>query len=200
MTYDYSDAPEQRGDELIPAGTIATVQMTIRPGGASEGGLFTRSKDGQCEMLDLEFVVVDGPHIKRKFWERMVLAGTSDGHAKAVEISRGKLRAILESARGIKPEDMSPEARKARTAELGDFQGICFIAKIGREKGKPKNDGSGESFSDRNILAMVITPDRKDWRAAEQMPRPTSPTNGGAAAVAAVTAPAPIVKPAWAAS
>ena len=120
MTYDYTDAPEQRGNELIPADTVATVQLTIRLGGAGEGGLLKRSQDGGCEMLDCELVVVDGPHMKRKLWERMIISGTTDGHAKAAEISRGKLRAFLESARGIKPNDTSKEARNARTAELGE--------------------------------------------------------------------------------
>src|SRR2546430_1202481 len=118
MAYDYTDAPEQRGDGPIPADTIATVQLTIRPGGAGEGGLLKRSKDGACEMIDAAFVIVDGPHAKRKLWENLVIAGTTDGHAKAAEISRGKLRAMLESARGIKPSDTGAEARKARTAEL----------------------------------------------------------------------------------
>src|SRR5262249_35480207 len=172
MAFDYTDAPEQRGTELIPADTVATVQLTIRPGGAGEGGLLKRSQDGGCEMLDCELVVVDGPYMKHKLWERMIISGTTDGHAKAAEISRGKLRAILESARGIKPNDTSKEAREARTAELGDFDSLRFIAKIGIEKGRPKNDGSGENYADRNTIAAVITPDRKDWHTVEQVPRP----------------------------
>jgi hypothetical protein len=192
MAFDYTDAPEQRGTELIPADTVATVQLTIRPGGAGEGGLLKRSQDGGCEMLDCELVVVDGPYMKRKLWERMIISGTTDGHAKAAEISRGKLRAILESARGIKPNDTSKEAREARTAELGDFDGLRFIAKIGIEKGRPKNDGSGENYADRNTIAAVITPDRKDWHTVEQVPRPAGPVTGNAAVVV------PISKPAWA--
>jgi hypothetical protein len=192
MAYDYTDAPEQRGNEPIPADSVATVQLTIRPGGAGEGGLLKRSQDGGCEMLDCELVVVDGPYMKRKLWERMIISGTTDGHAKAAEISRGKLRAILESARGIKPNDTSKEAREARTAELGDFDGLRFIAKIGIEKGRPKNDGSGENYADRNTIAAVITPDRKDWHTVEQVPRPAGPVTGNAAVVV------PISKPAWA--
>lgn len=184
MAYDYSTAPEQRSN-LIPEGTVATLQSTIRPGGAGEGGLLKRSKDGTCEMLDLEFVVVNGPLVKRKLWERMVINGVTDGHAKAAEISRGRLRAIIESARGIKPSDMGAEARKARTVELGDLDGLRFRAKIGVEKGRPKNDS-------RNTIAMVITPDRKDWHAVEQTPRPTGPIAGDTGAVV------PIIKPAWA--
>ena len=46
MPYDYSNAP--RDVELIPNGTVASVQARIRPGGAGEGGLLKRSKDGSC--------------------------------------------------------------------------------------------------------------------------------------------------------
>jgi hypothetical protein len=188
MAYDYTEAQEQRGD-VIPDGTIATVQMTVRPGGAGEGGLLKRSKDGGCEMLDCEFVVTDGPHVKRKFWENMVIVGTTDGHTKAAEITRGKLRAILESARGIKPNDKGSEARKARTAELSDFDGLCFIVKIGVEKGKG-------DYPDRNVIATVVTPDRKDWHKVEQTPRPASSVADTTPAAAAVVVP--IAKPAWA--
>ena len=197
MAYDYSTAPEQRGTELIPDGTTATLQLSIRPGGAGENGLLKRSKDGGCEMLDLEFVVVAGPQAKRKLWERPIVSGTTDGHAKAAEISRAKLRAILESARGIKPGDVSPEARQARTVELGDFDGLRFIARIGVEKGRPKNDGTGESYADRNTIAAVITPDRANWHAVEQAPQSTgsAPSHTPAAAAPAVV---PIRKPSWA--
>jgi hypothetical protein len=193
MAYDYSDAPEQRGDELIPAGTVATLQMKIRPGGAGEGGMLTRSKDGACEMLDCEYIVVDGPHIKRKLWDRMVLAGTTDGHATASEISHGKLRAMLESARGIKPDDMSDAARKARTADLTDFDGMRFVAKIGIEKGKPRDNG-GDNYPDRNTIAAIITPDKKGWHAVEQAPPSAK------ASPDVVAAPVAITKPAWATS
>ena len=190
--FDYSDAPPQREIELIPEGTIATLQFSIRPGNAGEDGLLRRSQDGLCEMLDVEFAVVDGQFAKRKLWERFVLAGTTDGHAKAIEISRSKLRAILESARGIKPDDISPQARTARTVKLADFEGMRFIGKVGVEKGKDKGNGTG-NYPDRNVLLQVITPDRKNWHAVEQAPPP--PRASGATA----SAPAAISKPTWAA-
>jgi hypothetical protein len=181
--------------ELIPANIIVTLHLTIRAGNAGEDGLLRRSHDGLCEMLDCEFIVVDGQFAKRKLWERFVLAGTADGHAKAVEISRGKLRAILESARGIKPDDVSPQARAARTVPLKAFDGMRFIGKIGIEKGKEKNNGDG-NYPDRNILLAVITPDRKDWHAVEQVPHSAPPSTSPASS----TPPAqpPISKPAWA--
>jgi hypothetical protein len=192
--FDYSNAPDQRSDELIPAGTVAILQLHIRPGNAGEGGLLTRSKDGTCEMLDCEFTVVAGPHTRRKLWERYVLSGTTAGQEEALKISRGKLRAIIESARGIKPDDMSEQAHKARTVELRDFDGLRFIARIAIEKGKPKNDGTGENYADRNVIAQIITPDKKGWTATEQAPI----FEAGPGAGTAVTAPTTISKPAWA--
>jgi hypothetical protein len=201
MPYDYSTAPPPRDLELIPAGTIASVQMRIRPGNVGEDGIAKRSKDGACEMLDCEFVVVDGPYSRRKFWTYFVLEGTTAGHAQAAEISRGVLCSILESARNIRPDDLSDQARARRTAALKDFDNIVFIARIGIEKGKPRNDGSGENYSDKNIIAAVITPDKKEWHAVEQVP----PFNGGGAGTAASPSASPsatsgpgVARPSWA--
>jgi hypothetical protein len=198
MPYDYTDAPPPRDLELIPHGTIATVVMHIRAGNFGEDDLLKRSKDGGCEMLDVEFTVFDGPHKGRKFWELWILAGTTDGHARSAEINRGTLKAILDSALGLKPDDTSPQARTARTVSLKQFDGKTFIAKIGVEKGRAKNDGSNENWPDKNILAAVITPDKKDWHPVEQPP----PLNGGGGTAAAPSAPAaaatPIARPQWA--
>ena len=199
MAYDYSSAPPPRDGDLIPPGTIASVQMRIRPGGTGEDGLLKRSKEGGCEMLDVEFVLVDGPHARRKFWANLVLEGTTPGHGEAAEISRGLLRSILESARGIKPGDLSEQARARRTADLKDFDNIVFVVRIGIEKGKLKKDGSGEHWPDKNVIAGVITPDKKDWHPIDQQ----ASFNGGGAGAAAspppAAPPAPgITKPKWA--
>jgi hypothetical protein len=200
MPYDYSTAPPPRDFELVPAGTLASVLMRIRPGGAGEDGMLKRSKDGACEMLDCEFVVVDGPYSRRKFWTNLVLEGTTAGHAQAAEISRGILRNILESARNIRPDDMSDQARARRMASLKDFDNIPFLARIGIEKGRPKNDG-GENYPDKNVIASVITPDKKEWHPVEQPP----PFNGGNAGATASPSSPPsatpasgITKPSWA--
>jgi len=195
MPYDYTDAPPPQF-EPIPQGTTATCVLHLRPGGVGEDGMLKRSKDGLCEMLDAEYVVVDGPFARRKFWGYMILAGTTDGHAQAAERSRGMLKAILDSALGLKPNDTSPQARVARNVSLKDFEGKTFIAKIGVEKGGPKNDGSGENWPDKNVLAGVITPDKKDWHPVEQPP-PFNGGNSGAQTAPANTAP-PIERPGWA--
>jgi hypothetical protein len=198
MPFDYSTAPPPRDLELIPPGTVATCILHLRPGGAGEGGLLKRSKDGGCEMLDCELVVADGLYKGRKFWEYFVVNGTTPGHAQAVDVSHGTLKAVLDSALGLKPDDMSPEARAARTVDYKDFEGKAFIGKIGVEKGKPKNDGSGESWSDKNILASVVTPDKKDWRPTEQPPPFNGgESSGGGGAAPPNTAP-PVSRPRWA--
>jgi len=190
VPYDYTDVPPPQF-ELIPDGTIATVVTHIRSGGAGEDGMLKRSNDGGCEMLDCEFAVADGPFKGRKFWERWILQGTTAGHAKSADINRGKLKAILDSAFGLRPDDASPQARAARTISLKQFEGMTFVAKIGIEKGKAKNDGSGENWPDKNILAGVITPDRKEWHAVEQPP----PFNGGTPSSSSAV---PIARPGWA--
>jgi len=195
MPYDYTDAPPPQF-EPIPHGTIATVAMHIDAGNVGEDGMLKRSKDGGCEMLNAVLTITDGPYKGRKVFERWILAGTTDGHAKSADINRGTLKAILDSALGLKPDDVSPQARAARTVSLKQFEGMTFVGKIGIEKGKPKNDGTGENWPDKNMLAAVITPDKKDWHPVEQPP----PFNGGAGAAASSTPQStpPITRPGWA--
>jgi hypothetical protein len=195
MPYDYTDAPPPR-DDLIPHNTVATLVLHIRAGGVGEEGMLKRSQKGDSEMLHCEFTVGDGPYKGRKFWAYWVLDGTSSGHATAADINRSTLKAILDSALGLKPDDASPQARAARTVSLKQFDGMSFVGRIGIEKGKPKNDSSGENWPDKNILAGVITPDKKDWHPVEQPP----PFNGGGGgAQAAPPNPAlPISRPTWA--
>ena len=190
MAYDYTDAPPPQF-ELIPAGETPTVSMHIRPGNAGEDGLLKRSQDGSCEMIDAEFTVLDGKYKGRKFWHNFVFAGTKDGHATAADISRGILKAILDSALGLESKDVSPEARAKRTVELKQFEGMTFIAKIGIEKGGPKKDGG--NYDDKNTLAGVITRDKKGWHPVEHPP----PFDAGAPPASSAPA-APIARPGWA--
>jgi hypothetical protein len=198
MPYDYTDAPPPRDNDLIPHGTVATVMLHIRAGGVGEDGALRRSKDGACEMLDCEFVVVDGQYAKRKFWENLILEGTTDGHAKSADINRGTIKAILDSAFGLKPDDVSPQARAARTKSLGQLDGLTFMAKISIEKGRPKGLNTKDCWPDKNILAGVITPEKREWRPVEQPP----PFNGGNSGTASAAAPSsavvPIARPGWA--
>jgi hypothetical protein len=190
--FDFNTAEVQRDIDVIPDKTIAVVQLNIRPGDAGDDGLLKRSKSGEAEGLDCAFTVVEGPHTKRKFFAFMVLSGISDGHAQAADITRSRLRAILESARGIKPADLSDSAKKARVADYADFDGIRFVARIGVEPAK------GE-YKAKNVLAEAITPDRKEWHPVEQIDKATRDAQRTAKTETATpSADLTIQKPAWA--
>jgi hypothetical protein len=189
MSLDFNDSGPQKSFDVIPDGTVATVRLTIRPGNADEDGWLRRAKDGGSEALDCEFVVLDGPFVKRKFWTLLTVAGTTEGHAEAADISKRRLRAMLESARGIRQDDKSDTAREARrAASYADLNGLSFIARIGVE---PPQNG----YKAKNMLDHVVTPDEKAWHPVTQEPKPAAKSP---ATAKPASAPAAIAKPAWA--
>jgi hypothetical protein len=194
---DFNTADEQRVFDIIPNGTICTLQMTVRPGGAGDGGWLKMSKAGGSEALDCEFIVVDGEFAKRRLWQLYTLQGTTPGHAEAGKISRNILRAILESARGIEPSDISEAAQAARKASSwGDFANIRFLAKVGVQAAR-------DGYDAKNTIKEVITPDRSCWKQVEQLPPQATTSGSGAAPTPAAPAPTahqpanPIVRPEW---
>jgi hypothetical protein len=188
---DFNDADKQRSFDVIPANTICTLQLTIRPGGAGDDGWLKRSADGNSEGLDCEFVVVDGLHSKRKLWQLFTLRGTTQGHAEAGEISRNTLRAIIESAKGIHPIEKSEAAQLARKLSgWGDLDQIRFVARLGV---RPPKDG----YAAKNTILEVLTPDRHGWTKPEQISAKSA--NTAAPAAAPSTPPTnTIARPQWA--
>jgi hypothetical protein len=159
----------------------------IKPGDAGEGNWLKTSKDGKSRGLDCEFTVVDGEHANRKFWSRLTLEGETDGHKDAGDISRRALRAILESARGIKPDDKSDAAVAARKiAGWGDLDGARFLGRVGVQPAQGK-------YGPKNVLLEVITPDRENWHPVEQVKRTERPAQPGVSEPAQV-----IARPSWA--
>ncbi|HWF95090.1 MAG TPA: hypothetical protein VG291_09065 [Xanthobacteraceae bacterium] len=173
MTMDFNSyTGKQRSTDLIPNGTIAVLQIKVRPGGAGPGGWLKRSKNGDSEALDCELTVIGGPCDKRKLWDLILTSGTTDGQQQMAESNQAKICAILESARGIRPSDTSDAARQARCTETyGDFDGLSFIGKIGVERGGARPEGG--TYPDKNKLLEAITPDHKAWQ------KPPGGTPGG---------------------
>lgn len=159
MTMDFNGADPQMSD-LIPAGTIAPVCMTIRTDKATVDGWFVASLSSDAIYLDCEFTVTEGRHARRKFWQNFVFRGgktNEKNQSIAGEISRSTFRAMVESARGIKPNDESEQARAGRRVEMDQLNGMVFLCKIGVEK-----DKSGQ-YPDKNKVLGVITPDKKEY-------------------------------------
>lgn len=198
--YDLNTADSQMNREVIPAGTLARVRMTIKPGNAGPGGWLTRSRTSDAVYINAEFVVMAGPHAKRKFWQNLTVDGgklDDKGRSIAGNISRATLRAILESARGIKPVDTSPQAVEARKVPgFEAFDGIEFAAKIGVEPAK-------DQYQAKNFLDLVITPDKPTWSELMQQPSGAGPAQAPAPtasmpAAAAQASKAPTAgQPAW---
>jgi hypothetical protein len=186
---DFNTAGEQKSFDVIPARTIVELQMTIRPGGAGDDGWLKRSADGASEGLDCEFVVVDGQYAKRRLWQLYTLRGTTPGHAEAGEISRSALKAMLESARGIRPDDKSEAAQNARkVSSWADFDQLRFVALVGVRP--PQGN-----FPAKNTILEVITPDRQTWRKPEQISAKS--VNSGTPAPTAAPPAGSIVRPDW---
>ncbi|MFN3347390.1 hypothetical protein [Pseudorhodoplanes sp.] len=169
MSFDMNDAEPQKSGELIPDGTFAKTTMTIRPGGIDgEGeidrGLLRASKDptSDVRMLDCEFTVVEGPHAKRKFWQMFTVQGgkvDESGVSIAWKISKSTFRAMIDSALGLDPQDMSEAAKQKRILRgLADLNGITFVAKIKVEASEDPR------YGDQNRLDRVVLPTEKEWK------------------------------------
>ena len=192
MNMDFNDAESNSSFDLIPSGTVAPMVMTIRPGKAGDGGWETASQSSDATYLNCEFQITEGKYANRKFWGNFVVSGgktDESGNSIAANITRSTLRGILESARGIKPDDESDDAKKKRVVcGYGDFSGMEFVGKIGIEKAKP-----GSGYEDKNKLVAAVPVTSKDYAAAKSgasasgSPAP-APSNTGGGSV-----------PAWAA-
>ena len=186
---DFNDANAQQGTfDVIPKGTLAKVRMTLKPGGHDDpaqgwtGGHATQSFDSGSVYLAAEFVVLDGPYAKRKLWSNIGLYSRK-GPTWA-QMGRSFIRAALNSARNVHPQDNSPAAATARRiSSFADLDGLEFLVRIDVEK-----DGRGE---DRNVVKTALEPDHRDY-AAMMGSAPHGPT------AAPPARPAPVGKPAWA--
>jgi hypothetical protein len=188
------DFTEYENADLIPEGTIAILQMRIRYGDATDNVL-TRSKNGQSELLKVEYVVVDGPQAKRKFIQDHILIGTTDGQKQMADKNKALFKSIIDSAKGLDPADKSPEARKARTMQFRDFDGLRFLAKIAVQPASV-NKETGQTHSARNVIDKAIGRGDPDWRG----PIAQAPLDGGGppSPIIPPIAAAPIAKPGWA--
>lgn len=146
---------------LIPSGTLVKVRLFLRPGGAGPEGWLTQSRSSEALYLNTEAVILDGPYAKRRVYTRIGLKGRGTNTSDDLYASRGRalIRAILESARGVRAHDESEVAKAARSiASYADLNGLEFVARIGvdRDRAQPHDEG-------RNVIAAAIGPDHADY-------------------------------------
>ncbi len=162
---DFNDAEEQQSYDLIPRGAVAPVRMTIKPGGYDDpsqgwtGSYATRNNMTGSIYLNAEFVILEGPHARRRVWSLIGLM--SPKGPEWGNMGRSFVRGILNSARGLSEKDTSPQAQAIRRIDgLHVLDGIEFLAKI--DVGKDQN---GEP---KNEIRFAVTPNQKDWEAYQQ--------------------------------
>lgn len=199
MPVDVSDAEEQKSFGLIPDGTFVKCIGHIRPGGASipnqdpmDTGLFKGSKTSDAMMLDFEFTVMAGAYAHRKFFENFVVSGGAvdeKGVSKGWNMTKSRIRAMLESAQGVDPKDVSPQAKAARIiAGFKQLDGIPFYVKLRVEEGGDKPGGG--SYNDKNVIERIVVPGDEEYAdlvggkdvAAKPSGRTSSRGNGSAQA------------------
>ena len=199
---DMNDAELPRNNDLLPDGSFVKIAMQIRRGGLDGHGEADRgvlkaakSPGSDVRMLDCEFTVTDGPLARRKFWQTFtVIGGKLDENGVSIgwKISKGMFRAMIDSALGLDPQDMSEVARGKRMLRgLSDLHGITFAAKLRVE---PASDArySGTNKIDRILLAS--DPEYAKVMAGESVPAAPTPRPQRATATSA-----PEQAPAWAA-
>jgi hypothetical protein len=167
MSFDFNSAePQIVIGDLIPDGTFAKLRLSIRPGGVDGGvpmdaGLLKASSSSDARMLDCEFTVMEGPYAKRKFWQTFTVQGgkhDEKGQSKGWNISKSAFRAMIDSALGLNPEDMSEAAKQKRVIQgLRQLDGIAFVGRIMIEP------SSNPQYKDVNRLANVVVPGDKEY-------------------------------------
>ncbi len=209
---DFNDAEaQQSGFNLIPKGALVPVLMTLKPGGhydANQGwsdGYPTQSPKTGAVYLAAEFVITGGEYAKRKMWSNIGLY--SPKGPTWTQMGRTFVRAALNSARNVLPQDNTPQAAAARRIQgFVDLDGLEFVVRVDIEK-----DDRGDV---RNVVKTAVEPDHPDYARtmgvpSKLAPSTNAPANSAAQAPAAQSAapayqaPAPqrapvSGKPAWA--
>jgi hypothetical protein len=113
------------------------------------------------------------------------------------ETNLARLKQVIDSAKFLDPNDRSIEARKARTMNYRDFDGLRFLAEIGIEPGR-------DGYQDKNVIGKIITRDHPLWGGRPQIDQVAPSYTGSAPAGAPGGAPAapasapPVARPSWA--
>jgi hypothetical protein len=111
------------------------------------------------------------------------------GQSIGWKISKSTFRAMIDSALGLNPEDMSEAAKAKRVLRgLADLDGISFVAKIQIEPSR------NPAYKDANKLDHVVLPTAPEWqKVMAGEPVPAQPSNKPRPAAA----PAQPATPAW---
>jgi len=174
---DFNEVPTGGGGggdfELIPAGTVARVILTMKRGSEvipdySTQPMFKQGQTG-TKWLECEFTVVGGKYDKRKFWQNIMVDGgkinPESGMPWCKEIGIRTFRDIINSTFGLDPNDTSPEAAmKRKVNDLNVLDGAEFCVKVAVEKG---NNG----YADKNKMMVALAVNSNEYIGSAQAPQ-----------------------------
>ena len=147
---DFNYAESQNSFDLIPANTIAKARLVLKAGNDPSDHFITRSRGGNTAYLNCEFIILEGKYAKRKIFDKIGLEGSD----RWTNMGKARIRAILESAKGINPKDVSEIAVAARKINSFDeLNNLDVVIKVGVE-----HDKNGQ-YQDKNRVIAIITPD-----------------------------------------
>ena len=192
--------PDEGNDfSLIPHGTIARAILYIKPQmdgvtipDLAQDAIFRQSATSSAKWIECEFTIIGGQFDKRKVWHNLFFDGdkkNASGVSMSKEIGLRTLRGLVDSAKGLSPADMSPEANALRQIpSLDAINGMEFCIKIAVEKGT-------NGYEDKNKMLAPITINQEGYIGGGNAPAPVQPT---VQAQPQVQQPQSDVTPSWA--
>jgi hypothetical protein len=179
MPLDLTDTGPQSDRSPIPTG-VYRLRAKLKAGTAGPNFELQRAKkNGVLLMLALECTVIEGPYSDkkkentyhgRKLWdyvsceldlENVITPLPQDkleNFQTAVRMGRNKLRAIIDSAYKLDPNDKSEAAQaiRRRFNSYAAFDGIVFWAQV---EERPARNG----YRAGNDIYFIVTPDLPDY-------------------------------------
>jgi hypothetical protein len=161
MAIDLSHETRDETDEPIPAG-IYRLQAEVVPGGYGADEILKQSSKGTLAFLSVANRVVGGPHAGRRIIDQIMLEtigkNPTDGELWAVNRGRGRIRRIIESARGVDVDHEPAETvrEKLSISSWGDVHGLAYFAKVGIEE-------ANGTYRAKNVIEGILTPTDKEW-------------------------------------
>jgi len=148
-------------DALIPNGTIAVLNMRIRPGGYSdknlclEEGLGTQAKSGSIYLRSL-VTVINGPQKNKKFSLPIEISSQKNDYWQYK--GRELIREMLNSSQGLSSSDNSRKAVFGRMIHsYSVLNGLCFLGAIGIRK--------NQNGREENNIVRVLSVDDEEYKA-----------------------------------
>jgi|TARA_R100000149_G_scaffold66452_2_gene45524 hypothetical protein len=169
--------PDEGNDfSLIPHGTIVRAVLHIKPQmdgvmipDLAQDAIFRQSAHSSAKWIEVEFTIMGGEFDKRKVWHNIFFDGdkkNNSGVSISREIGLRTLRGIIDSAKGLMPNDVSQQANTLRQISgLEAINGMEICMKVAVEKGT-------NGYDDKNKMLAPVTVNQDGYIGNGNTPAP----------------------------